>query len=214
MSVQMKQIVRDAIHHERDFCAVCSQVSCLTVNGGNGVKDCGDGNYCCYGFDGCDCNNQTVLFTLDRGNIVTTLPAKMPSATSTSSSKSASTSGNNSNASSPSDSSHSGGLSSSASIGAGIGVGVGGLLVIGAVGVGVFFCVRRRKQRRAIAEQVAMGGGAYGYEGEPARPRELHEHPLAEKEGQSRVRMHELDLSPQLLDSRSRSELHGSSARR
>lgn len=173
---------------------------------GSGVEDCGDGKYCCYGSDGCDCSNQTTLFTLDPGNIITTLPVEIPSATSTSS-FSQSTSKSTPGGSTSGAKSGPSGLSSSASIGVGVGVGIAALLLIGAVGVGVVFWIRRRRRARESRAHVDTRA-YYRYEGMPAGQQEF---PLAEKDGLSRVEVHD---HPHLLDSRSRSELQGSSLQR
>ncbi|PSN61731.1 hypothetical protein BS50DRAFT_639018 [Corynespora cassiicola Philippines] len=53
--------------------------------GGNGLKSCGGGEFCCYNYDGCDCSS-TSLFSLGAATFVTTHPTVMPTSTPVSSS--------------------------------------------------------------------------------------------------------------------------------
>ncbi|KAH7166346.1 hypothetical protein EDB81DRAFT_878692 [Dactylonectria macrodidyma] len=42
---------------------------------GNGVKTCGSSKFCCYDFDGCDCDNSTAVFSLSPVRVATTIPS-------------------------------------------------------------------------------------------------------------------------------------------
>ena len=149
----------------------------IIIVDGNGVTDCGNGSYCCYQLDSCDCSDKSKLFTLDPGNIITTLPNKVPTAK-TSASSSTPTSG------ATGSSSDSDGLSSTASIGVGVGVGIGGLLVLAAICLGVFFCVRKRRRatRAPADQQVYTSGRGYGYSAVGGHGSEQEYH-VAEKQG-------------------------------
>ncbi|KAL4879463.1 hypothetical protein BJY04DRAFT_220059 [Aspergillus karnatakaensis] len=117
---------------------------CLPT-GGVGVSDCGVGEFCCFGFGGCDCNNSTETFNLDPVSIVgkitnetissTTSSITSPTSTPTSDPGTGSGSGSGSG---DSDS------SSALPIGLGVGLGVGIPLLL-AIIIGAFFFLRRRR---------------------------------------------------------------------
>ncbi|KAF4449058.1 hypothetical protein F53441_7602 [Fusarium austroafricanum] len=145
---------------------------------GNGVKPCGTGKFCCYGFNDCDCNNENVVFTLDPVKIVTRIPdnptreddATSSSTTSTTSSKPATTSSTTatevtstsqsaslatSTSTDFSKSSNDKGNDTTLSIGLGVGLGVGIALLV--LGVGLVLLWRKRKRSRTEPQPYVAG---------------------------------------------------------
>ncbi|KAL4937945.1 hypothetical protein BDV06DRAFT_202044 [Aspergillus oleicola] len=60
------------------------------ANAGNGVQVCGNERFCCIGFEGCDCDNSTQVFSLPAVRITATITAPSDSSSTTSASQSSS----------------------------------------------------------------------------------------------------------------------------
>lgn len=124
-----------------------------SLGNGNGLRDCGNGNFCCIGLGGCDCKAEET-FTLPVGTIVTTLPSTLPTSSPNTTSHNSSpaqttsepTTSNTANSSSSSvdGTSGAGDSSSTNKLAIGIGVGLGIPLVLAAV---AFVLIWRRKKR-------------------------------------------------------------------
>ncbi|KAL4967390.1 uncharacterized protein BDV14DRAFT_169920 [Aspergillus stella-maris] len=118
--------------------------------GGVGVSNCGVGSFCCYGFEGCDCDNSTQVFSIDPVSIVATISStstSTPSAT-TSPSTSATPTGDP-------DASDSG---SSSHLGLGLGIGLGVGVPLLAAAILIPFFLRRRKNSKSPIEPTDKGG--------------------------------------------------------
>ncbi|KZL68033.1 hypothetical protein CT0861_04157 [Colletotrichum tofieldiae] len=136
-------------------------------SGGNGVLPCGRGKFCCYGLEGCDCNNATAVFSLDPVIVVTSIPisASKTSSVSATTSTTASTSTAESTASAPTASLDSEPTPSAGSVlessnhgnvlsvGLGVGLGVGIPLIAFVVGLVWFLKKRRRSKPVAVTPQ-------------------------------------------------------------
>ena len=130
---------------------------------GNGVQTCpsvGPDHYCCYGFNGCNCSDPNVVFTLQARTVVTTIN---PSATFTQSSASTSTSSSSTTTTTPSttpsssaSTSPTAAAKSSNAVAIGVGVGVGTVAVGALAGLAYFFW-RRKKTRANTAKLSAEG---------------------------------------------------------
>ncbi|RDW83853.1 uncharacterized protein DSM5745_04179 [Aspergillus mulundensis] len=123
------------------------------AGGGVGVSACGSGNFCCYGFGGCDCNNSTQVFSLGPVEIVATITGASTTTAATTTPTSTTTSDTSTtptgDSSSPSSSSHLG-------LGLGVGLGVGIPLLIAAIFIPLF--LRRRRANRAPVMASDKGG--------------------------------------------------------
>jgi hypothetical protein len=118
---------------------------------GNGVQECdgaSSGEYCCYGFGGCDCNNSSEVFGLGVAVPLTTLRASTSSAASTVASRATITTKIVTTtapavATASSSASTSGGTNATARD---IGLGVG--IPVGIICLGVLFWLYHRYRRR------------------------------------------------------------------
>ncbi|KAK1977621.1 hypothetical protein LZ30DRAFT_731334 [Colletotrichum cereale] len=139
-------------------------------SGGNGVKSCGKGKFCCFGLQGCDCNNATAVFSLDPVVVVASIPisaSTTPSATSITS-RSISTSTAETTASIPTSSVGSEPQSSDSSnvlsVGLGVGLGVGIPLIAFVIAL-VWFLKRRRGSKQVAVTPLEPPKQEIGYHG-------------------------------------------------
>ncbi|KAL3468980.1 hypothetical protein BJX99DRAFT_242294 [Aspergillus californicus] len=158
--------VQDWINGSVETCPT----ECLST-GGVGVSACDAGTFCCYGFGGCDCSNDTQVFSLGPVKIVATITGA-PTTTTTSTTSTTSTSTNTSTGSTsatPTDGSSGGssdgGSSSNLPVGLGVGLGVGIPVLLG-LAAGIFLLLRRRRRAagvpagyQAAAGQPSSDGG-------------------------------------------------------
>jgi hypothetical protein len=135
----------------------------MNIVNGNGVQTCasaGPNHYCCYGFEGCNCSDPDVVFTLQAATVVTTIN---PSATFTQSSASTSTSSSSTttttSSTTPSSSASTSPTAATKSTnGVAIGVGVGvGTVAVGALAGLAYFFWGRQKTRANTAKLSAEG---------------------------------------------------------
>ncbi|KAL4964736.1 uncharacterized protein BDV14DRAFT_174130 [Aspergillus stella-maris] len=119
---------------EVDTCRRCYQ-------GGVGIKPCGEGTFCCYNFNGCNCNNATHTFSQGPVEIISATTPGVPIASSLS------TTGSSTSTTTPEFSPiNNNDTASSNDLGVGLGIGLGlGIPLSLAVILGALFIFRRRK---------------------------------------------------------------------
>nr|POE63121.1 hypothetical protein CFP56_04024 [Quercus suber] len=138
---------------------MCEVFDECALQGSIGVAVCQDNSYCCYGFDGCDCNNATQTFELSPGTIVTTITSQTSIQTSSQTSSQTVSTPSTSIGSATGTASAAPSSQSSNAVAIGVGVGVGvavGVVLLAACG---FWFWRRQKRSKfqPIAQDVTSG---------------------------------------------------------